>query len=721
MATLVLSSLGTAVGGPIGGAVGAMLGQSIDRSIFSGGPRTGPRLGDLSVQTSSYGTPVPRVYGKMRVAGTVVWATALKESQTLTSGAKGPAGTLAYAYSVSLAVALSSRAASGVGRIWADGKLLRGSAGDFKVRTEFRFYSGDGDQALDPLMAATEGLLATPAYRGLALAVFQDLDLASFGNRIPVLTFELIADEDVPSLGNVIADASIGDIQCEASTQIGGFAAHGLSIRAGVAGLIETFGMCLQDDGELLIEPSLSPTLFIKPDEIGCAQVGETSAKTRRWQEPATTLPARVSLSYYEPERDYQSGVKQALMRGGRRLDAIDLPAAMSSASARSLVEQIMARTWGERDRLQVQLPSSYLDVQVGQRIVLQGDPAEWRVEEVTIQGLVVQLELKRSLVRMTEGVAGDAGRIVQQVDLAAQPTILALLDLPAFDFAQAEKASPSVVLAASRASDGWAAVPVTFSFAGGEHVERTCGRKAVIGKTLNALRPAASCLIDCVNALDVELSAAGDWLQSCDDASLAGRANLLAVGQEIIQFGDALPLGDGRFRLRRLLRGRGGTEWAAGLHLAGERVVLIDAATLLAVPLPSYAIGATLSAQASGLGDGGKAVPESLVVSGEALRPPSPVHLKAKRSRGALQLDWSRRSRLGWSWVDGNDAPLGEDVERYRAILKGASGTIEQTVTEPACLFKSIEILSVGSNPTVTVEHLGTYGLSRPTSLIIS
>ena len=43
------------------------------------GPRTGPRLGDLSVQTSSYGTPVPRIYGTMRVAGTVVWATELKE------------------------------------------------------------------------------------------------------------------------------------------------------------------------------------------------------------------------------------------------------------------------------------------------------------------------------------------------------------------------------------------------------------------------------------------------------------------------------------------------------------------------------------------------------------------------------------------------------------------------------------------------------------------
>ena len=45
------------------------------------GPRKGPRLGDLTVQTSSYGNLVPRIYGTMRVAGTVVWATDLKEDR----------------------------------------------------------------------------------------------------------------------------------------------------------------------------------------------------------------------------------------------------------------------------------------------------------------------------------------------------------------------------------------------------------------------------------------------------------------------------------------------------------------------------------------------------------------------------------------------------------------------------------------------------------------
>src|SRR4030095_12146318 len=47
MATLVLSTVGTALAGPIGGLLGSLVGQSIDEQLLGGGPRKGPRLGDL--------------------------------------------------------------------------------------------------------------------------------------------------------------------------------------------------------------------------------------------------------------------------------------------------------------------------------------------------------------------------------------------------------------------------------------------------------------------------------------------------------------------------------------------------------------------------------------------------------------------------------------------------------------------------------------------------
>ena len=168
MATLVLTTVGTLVGGPIGGAVGALLGNRIDGALLGGGGRQGPRMGDLAVQTSAYGNQIPRLFGRMRVAGTVIWATDLIETGTRSGGGKARPATTQYSYAASFAVALSARRLLSIGRIWADGILLRGAAGDWKGTTGFRFYDGDEGQAADPLIAAVEGADAAPAYRGLS-------------------------------------------------------------------------------------------------------------------------------------------------------------------------------------------------------------------------------------------------------------------------------------------------------------------------------------------------------------------------------------------------------------------------------------------------------------------------------------------------------------------------------------------------------------------------
>src|SRR3546814_5340870 len=89
MATLVLTAVGTAIGGPVGGALGGLLGQAIDRDVlFKPKGRQGPRLTELAVQTSSYGSPIPRLYGTMRVAGSVIWSTDFVETEQEGGGGK---------------------------------------------------------------------------------------------------------------------------------------------------------------------------------------------------------------------------------------------------------------------------------------------------------------------------------------------------------------------------------------------------------------------------------------------------------------------------------------------------------------------------------------------------------------------------------------------------------------------------------------------------------
>ena len=138
MATLAFSAIGAAMGGPVGGAIGALLGQQIDRSALAGSRREGPRLDELRVSTSSYGRAIPRNCGRLRAAGTIIWATDLVESSE-TSG-----GVTTYHYSVSFAVALSSRPLAGLGRIWADGNLLRGEDGALSFDVIATVSSSDG-------------------------------------------------------------------------------------------------------------------------------------------------------------------------------------------------------------------------------------------------------------------------------------------------------------------------------------------------------------------------------------------------------------------------------------------------------------------------------------------------------------------------------------------------------------------------------------------------
>lgn len=204
MAALVLSFAGASVGGTLFGAAGvaagrlagAMGGGLIDGALFGSMMRKhvqGPRLSDLDVMGSTEGSPIPRVYGRARIAGQLIWATRLEEViSTRTASAGGGKGggprvsTTTYSYFANFAVGLCEGPIAHIGRVWADGKPL-------DLNGEIvRVYTGTEDQLPDTLIEAKEGAGRAPAYRGLAYLVFERLPLAGFGNRIPQIAVEVV-------------------------------------------------------------------------------------------------------------------------------------------------------------------------------------------------------------------------------------------------------------------------------------------------------------------------------------------------------------------------------------------------------------------------------------------------------------------------------------------------------------------------------------------------
>ena len=196
MATLLLQAAGATVGGlfgPVGAiigrAAGALAGNLIDRSIISNWTSVeGTPLDSARIPGAQEGTAVSRVYGTARVGGTLIWATRFVEEVTEErSGSKATGPRVeTFSYYANFAVGICQGPISGIRRIWADGQELT------QMGLEIRIHNGTETQEPDPLIGAKQGHENTPAYRGLAYAVFDRLPLDVFGNRIPVLQFEVI-------------------------------------------------------------------------------------------------------------------------------------------------------------------------------------------------------------------------------------------------------------------------------------------------------------------------------------------------------------------------------------------------------------------------------------------------------------------------------------------------------------------------------------------------
>lgn len=197
MATILFQAAGAALGGvfgPIGAiigrAAGALAGSAIDRSLINGSRTiSGARLATARIPGADEGTAVNRVYGSARVGGTLIWATRFEEEVTRErSGGKATRGPTVetFRYFGNLAVGICEGPIAGVRRVWADGKELD------LTGIEMRVHTGSQDQLPDPLIEARQGEGKAPAYRGLAYAVFEHLPLDVFGNRLPLLQFEVV-------------------------------------------------------------------------------------------------------------------------------------------------------------------------------------------------------------------------------------------------------------------------------------------------------------------------------------------------------------------------------------------------------------------------------------------------------------------------------------------------------------------------------------------------
>ena len=189
----------------------------------------------------------------------------------------------------------------------------------------------------------------------------------------------------------------------------------------------------------------------------------------------------------------------------------------------------------------------------------------------------------------------------------------------------------------------------------------------------------------DTLNVLDVLVQSPGLQFESRTELEVLDGANLLLVGQEIVQFADAEQLGASDWRLSKLLRGRRGTEWAMAMHQVGETVLVLDEATFSRVSSLDES-GLARFYRAVSIGSD-PSLPEAVAFTNEAacLKPYAPVHIRGDRNgAGDLTITWIRRTRFGGEWRDLVDVPLNEASEAYEIDVLDGAGQVVRTLASP-------------------------------------
>jgi hypothetical protein len=710
MATLVLGTIGRVFGGPVGGIIGTAVGGFVDRAVLGGGGGGSGRLANLTVQSAAYGEAIPVVSGRMRVAGNLIWTAGIVESSGAGGKRNGGSSSSAYVYTASFAVGLGAGPIADIGRIWADGRQIRAADGAFLTPTVMRLHNGDEGQQVDPLIAAAEGVDGTPAYRGIAYVVFEDLALVDFGNRIPNLTFELIADEGEIDMGSAIRALTRVDGRDAASVSgtyppiVGHFAGSDGSIADNIAGLIALSGGSVLAGPVPSIIAGLQAACLIEPGDRAARSAGAGADTDRQRRLGGETRIDSVEIGYFDIDRDYQLGLQRAHRAVAGIVERRTVGAAMAAGQAKSLAESMLGRAQAARVQTVARLPWRYLGIQPGAFVRTVGDETLWRVRQVRFEDFVVNLELERAEHSAPVPIAGASGRALRFADSAPGPTTLVVLDLP--QLPGEELSSPRLLVAAAGAGPGWRRTAIEMSVDGGISYVPVGGieRGSVIGTAIGVLPIGTAAAWDHFSSVDVMLLSDGMWLESRQEASILAGANLALIGDELVQFSSAEAIAPQVFRLSGFLRGRRGTESRIAGHVAGERFVLLDRTAMLACPLPVEALGAEVLIRSAGVDDGGVS-PVLAKLAGATLEPLSPADLQLETQANDVIATWIRRSRDGFGWADFVDAPLAEWSERYQVDVVHSGRLARQIeVVEPRFIYSAAMQAEDGGNGDIAM-----------------
>jgi hypothetical protein len=414
----------------------------------------------------------------------------------------------------------------------------------------------------------------------------------------------------------------------------------------------------------------------------------------RRAQE--SELPRELRVGFIDGAWEYRRATSRSRRLAGAARRELSIEAAIVTArpEADRLAEMRLREAWVGRETLSLSLSPRELRLEPGDMISLSVDGAQrlFHIVEIADGAVrrVTALSAERSpappVVPPAEPPRRIAAPALPGKPFAVVLELTAIREPPVLQYMAAHAAPWPGGLDLLRSADG-----VSFATVG------RISRPALMGRLVAPLPPGLFWRWDLTASCEVEIEA-GQLQSVSDRAALAGANSFAVQGAdgrwEVLAAASVTLVGPRRYRLARLLRGLGGTEDVARTSApAGALLVALDEAL---VPL------------VSGLGDLGRAlrhrlVPAGLdaadpavleletVATGHALRPLSPVHLRARRTASGILIGWTRRTRLDGDNWELAEVPLGESSERYDVTIHGGGVPLRRlTCSAPQALYEA-------------------------------
>jgi len=534
-----------------------------------------------------------------------------------------------------------------------------------------------------------------------------------------------VADIITDICGRVGLTPEMIDVSLVSATVWGYAITSAKSAGAALADLCHCFQLdMVESDFILKFVPRGQPAVAtITQDDLGSVDPKDGSKywvpKIAQEQE----MPLAITVKYSDPNLDYQPGSAYAKRTAlpvptvfSKRRISIDLPVIATNLEATQIAQKWLYTMWAERDTYQTVLSPKYLGVDPTDNIVVTLDNGSSYTVRIENLDLGADFSIRPILTSEDATVYGGsttpgATYLVGPQTITQAPFgNLLQFNVPLLqDSDDLGGTASRVYYAVGANAGGWLGGGVYNSLDGVSwSLVNLMAQAANWGHTVNALAmPPSVFATDYVSQLVVTFMPGSVVPSSCSYLDLMNGVNPALVGAEIIQFGMVTDNEDGTYTLSTLVRGRRGTDWAAGGHRAGEAVILLQLGQIGGTRLPLS--GINLSETWSLVPTGrfiDQAPARNFTYRGWDMMPYAPVNFSRAMSGADLVASWFRQTRIGGYLMDGIDTvPLNEETEAYNAYVLGTAAAMATFNPTPSLIvhrYWQLALLAAGPGATM-------------------